>query len=142
MWGFTKQEQRATLFLLVTFGAGCLLLYYRKQAPPPAPDPQQAAILEAFAHAVRPDTGLTPGAMARMDSSVATPPREAPKRINLNTATLEELIKLPGVGPVMAQRIVQAREANGKFTRVEELAHVKGIGKKRLAELKKVVTVE
>lgn len=142
MWGFTKQQQRATLFLLVTFGAGCLLLYYRKQTPPPAPDPQQVAILEAFAHAVESDTGAAPIAVALMDSSGATPSREAPKRVNLNTATLDELIRLPGIGPVMAQRILQAREANGKFSRVEELARVKGIGKKRMAELKRVVTVE
>lgn len=142
MRGFTKQEQRAALFLLVTFGAGCLLLYYRKQTPPPAPDARQAAILEAFAHAVRPDTGVAHFAAAHLDSSEAAPHRKTVRRVNLNTATLEELVQLPGIGPVMAQRILQVRDASGRFSRVEDLTKVKGIGKKRMAELKKVVTVE
>jgi competence protein ComEA len=55
--------------------------------------------------------------------------------VNLNTATLEQLDTLDGVGPGIAQRILDYREQNGGFRRVEELAEVPGIGAKRLAAL-------
>lgn len=55
--------------------------------------------------------------------------------VNLNTATLEQLDTLDGVGPGIAQRILDYREQHGGFRRVEELAEVPGIGAKRLASL-------
>jgi competence protein ComEA len=61
--------------------------------------------------------------------------------INLNTATLEQLDTLDGVGPGLAQRILDYREQHGGFRRVEELAEVPGIGAKRLATLTPLVTV-
>ena len=61
--------------------------------------------------------------------------------INLNTATLEQLDTLDGVGPSIAQRILDYREQHGGFRRVEELAEVPGIGAKRLATLTPLVTV-
>lgn len=61
--------------------------------------------------------------------------------INLNTATLEQLDTLDGVGPGIAQRILDYREQHGGFRRVEELAEVPGIGDKRLATLTPLVTV-
>ena len=61
--------------------------------------------------------------------------------INLNTATLEQLDTLDGVGPGIAQRILDYREQRGGFRRVEELAEVPGIGDKRLATLTPLVTV-
>lgn len=62
--------------------------------------------------------------------------------LNLNTATVDELAKLPGIGEVIAQRIVDYREANGFFSSVEELDEVPGIGSKRIEGLKDYVTVE
>lgn len=56
--------------------------------------------------------------------------------ININTATIEELKSLPGIGETYALRIVEYREANGKFNSVEELVHVKGIGKRTLDKIK------
>jgi competence protein ComEA len=61
--------------------------------------------------------------------------------INLNTATLEQLDTLNGVGPATAQKILDFREEHGGFGSVDELAQVPGIGEKRLASLKEQVRV-
>jgi len=61
--------------------------------------------------------------------------------INLNAATLEELDTLPGIGPVLAQRIIDYREAHKGFTSVSELQEVSGIGPKKFADIKDKVTV-
>ncbi|WP_435830606.1 helix-hairpin-helix domain-containing protein [Polymorphospora rubra] len=62
-------------------------------------------------------------------------------RLNLNTATLAQLDALPGVGPVLAQRILDARERRGGFRSVGDLRQVDGIGESRYEELKDLVTV-
>jgi competence protein ComEA len=61
--------------------------------------------------------------------------------VNLNTATKDELIALPGIGPAKAQAILDYRKANGAFKSVEELKDVKGIGAKRFEKLKADLTV-
>jgi competence protein ComEA len=62
-------------------------------------------------------------------------------RINLNLATEAELDSLPGVGPVMAGRIIAWRESNQRFHSIEELQEVPGIGPKVFANLKALVRV-
>ena len=71
----------------------------------------------------------------------APSPGPSPARVallNLNTATLAELESLPGIGPVLARRIVEARP----FQSVDDLARVKGIGPRRLEEVRPLVRAE
>lgn len=63
-------------------------------------------------------------------------------RINLNTASAEQLEALPGIGPVTARRIVADRRRHGRFLRVEDLARVKGISAQSIPRLKAQATVE
>ncbi len=75
---------------------------------------------------------------------VPTPGSVKPKAggvLDLNTATVQELDALPGVGPVTAAAIVAWRQANGKFTSVDQLADVDGIGPARLDKLRALVRV-
>jgi competence protein ComEA len=60
--------------------------------------------------------------------------------VQLNSATVEQLDALPGIGPVTAQRIVEYRQAHGAFRSVEELDAVPGIGPARVEQLKELVT--
>jgi len=61
--------------------------------------------------------------------------------VNLNTATKDELVALPGIGPAKAQAILDYRAAHGPFKSIEELKDVKGIGAKRFEKLKGELTV-
>jgi competence protein ComEA len=103
-----------------------------------------------------PGTDLTPVNLARrvVDGEqilvgLTPPPGVAPAatasgpaaKVNLNTATVQELDALPGIGPVLAQRIVDHRERNGGFKAIGELRSVDGFGAARYDELKDLVTI-
>lgn len=64
-----------------------------------------------------------------------------PAVVNLNTATATQIATLPGIGEKAAQRIIEYREKNGGFKKIEELMNVKGIGEKSFLKLKPLITV-
>lgn len=91
--------------------------------------------------------GIAAPALTAFGSQDA-PTRQAPKPIpadvpavNLNSATAAELEKLPGVGPATAARIVEYRQKNGAFKKIEDLMNVRGIGEKTFLTLKPLITV-
>ena len=79
--------------------------------------------------------GLPPPAPATPGASSPTSP------VDLNTATLAQLENLPGVGPVLAQRIIDYRTEHGRFTSIDELQEVSGVGEKKFESLKPHVRV-
>ena len=65
----------------------------------------------------------------------------ATMKVDLNTATAEELDKLPGIGPATAEAIIRHRETHGRFRSVTDLLEVRGIGEAKLAQLRPLVKV-
>lgn len=75
-------------------------------------------------------------------SKLAQPTAEPGSAININTASSQELEKLPGVGNVIAERIVAHREQYGPFRRAEHLLMVRGISDKKFRQLRTLIAVE
>jgi len=68
--------------------------------------------------------------------------QSTPKRINLNTATAQELETLPGIGKALAERIIEHRNKYGPFRKPEHLIIMRGISDKRFQNLRDLITVE
>ena len=98
-------------------------------SPAPRPAPPSAA------------ASAPPAGSPRPQRSEAGSPSGSGQPVNLNTATAEQLDRLPGVGPVTAAAIVAFREAHGKFASVDQLGDVDGIGPARLDKLRALVRV-
>lgn len=92
---------------------------------------RQVALGLAFAIAFLASSGVALAASAPVPAG----------KVNINTATAEQLAALPGIGDALAARIVEQRQKSGAFKSVQELMTVKGIGEKNLAKLEPQLTV-
>jgi comEA protein len=90
--------------------------------------------LQGFAAAQDKDKPA-PGKSAAKPSATASAP------VNINTATAAQIQTLPGIGAKAAERIIEYRQKNGGFKKIEELMNVKGIGEKSFLKLKPLITV-
>ncbi len=108
MWFLTSQEKRLLSCVIIIFACGLFINYASKV------NPHLWSMVNL------------------LDSDVIRP------RHNVNTATYEELLEVPTIGPVLSQRIINYRRSHGGgFHRLEELLHIKGIKKSQLKVLKK-----
>ena len=125
---FTPQEIKALIFLLTALLIGSGITLYKRTHPQFAPE-----------LVVEKNNPSVDGGQRSADWS-----REQPiqKKININHATSAELELLPGLGPKLSQRIVEYREANGVFRKLEDLMQVPGIGPKTWEQIKEHITVD
>ena len=121
---FTKQERYVIVFLILGAICGLSYSYYKKFHPP---------IDIRFRH---------------LSDKKAIPTEELEallkneKSVNINYASVPELIKLKGIGPALADRIIKDREANGLFKDKDELNNIKGIGPKKFSAIKDYILIK
>ena len=124
----TSIERRAITILVGTFVLGLgVRLWQGTFASPPNFD--YSASDSTFA-----------ALSADVPASIAV--AETSKTVNLNTASKDQLMTLPGIGPATAERIMLEREDGGPFRSVDDLRRVRGIGAKRIEQLRPLVTVD
>jgi competence protein ComEA len=134
--GFTPDASTAAVNLAAPIKDGEYIII---PAIPPTPvaaipiatsTPQPATRLE--------NPPLTPDPLP----ATQVPPAATPAGlININTASLEDLDRLPGIGPVMAQRIIDYRTTNGPFAVIDDIMNVQGIGPATFEKIKSLITV-
>ena len=141
MWTFTHQEKKAILFLLITLLVGSGILVYKKYNPEFAPELLRVNSAKESSSRI---AGTKSFSSVSSSVTLEIPPQKSPQQLkfNLNTATPEELERLPKIGPVLAKRIVDYRYEKGGFDSIEEIMEVKGIGKKNFAVIKDYLILE
>ena len=120
----TKYEKLALIFLSALLLAGSVVLYARHSKPF-----KNITIVEG---ALNKELSLKE-VNERLEESL---------KVGINSSTKEELTNIPGVGEVLAMRIVEYRDAHGHFYRAEDLLEVEGIGAKKFEKIKEYIDLE
>ncbi len=128
MFGLTKNEQRVLLFLTTALLAGCLVNAVEKHVqslPPVSGEPMFKEIADTADGPVAVEAEKSAGSLSG--------------KVSLNSASAAELERIPGIGPVTAERILSYRQKRGPFRSVDELLSVEGIGPKKLQKIRPYV---
>jgi competence ComEA-like helix-hairpin-helix protein len=146
---YTRRQLVVLLILLTIAGIGLAIGHWRRVRPDvtdqleqldhtPAPPSSSTTPRSEDARSPRSRGGQSTDEPAVLRSA---PAGASPSPIDLNRATMVELTRLPGVGPTLARRIVDARDAQGPFARVADLERVRGMSARKVERLRALVTI-
>jgi competence ComEA-like helix-hairpin-helix protein len=158
---YTRQQVLLMLSLLAAAGVGLGVSHWRAAHPqlverleqveseiaasdevgPENRNVAQVTDTRAQAEQRRAEPDSRPPARPRAPKRQALPRDEPAPPLDLNRATLADLMRLPGVGPVLARRILETRETGGRFGAVDDLGAVRGLGRAKLERLRPFVGV-
>jgi len=147
MFGLTKQEKRVIIVLIVSFITGLCLKYSDKRdvkAGQAWKDKQNFEINTLLKEAsTKKDADKVSTKIHNKTEKLAVLTKKSfVEKININTATSQELQLLPHIGPVLARNIIEYRNRFGSFKTIEEIKKVKKIGKKTFNKIEKSITVK
>jgi competence ComEA-like helix-hairpin-helix protein len=131
----TKAERNVILFLVTTMLVGAALRLYQIVFPT-LPQIDYRASDSTFAVLSVP----AEDSVSVLSTNVTT--GEESGKLNINTATKQQLMDLPGIGKVTAERILKYREETGKFSTIEDLRAIKGMSKNKLERLSTMITTQ
>ena len=152
MLNFTRQERVVIYFLVITLGLGAILrvirnrnieseltptrFYQEEQRFKDVAEAINSESTQIFEESGLMDEEIYPDAHGKTEEVLISGP------ININSASVEELTKLPGIGPALAQRIKTYTDQQGPFENKADIVLVKGIGQKLYARIEGLVTTE
>ena len=147
-FGFTKTEIRVVLFLVLTFLIGIGIKAFKSGDATGRRFDYSASdsVFSARSKVVVPRDSIADDEVSDARENRQTVTKlsgfgQSLGSININTATKDEFMKLPGIGEAMAERIILYREENGPFSSVDGLTDVSGIGKRKLELIAPYCTV-
>jgi competence ComEA-like helix-hairpin-helix protein len=131
----TKTERNVILFLVTTMMIGAAIRVYQVTFP----------ALPQFQYRTSDSTFTVLSATSEDSMNVAPISKETGEesgKLNINMATKQQLMDLPGIGEVTAERILKYRKETGKFTSLQDLRAIKGISKNKLERLSPMITTQ
>jgi competence ComEA-like helix-hairpin-helix protein len=136
MLGFTENEKRVVWFLCIGFVCGLCVWIYREYIQPLPVD--QSGLVKSNSDATE-----YRGQKSTLPIPEGGKPGGIPQyKLNINNASEQAFIDLPGIGPVTAKRIVEYREKYGLFKNTEDLLQVRGIGPKTFNKFKTFICID
>ncbi len=140
MLNLTRREKNVIIFLVLLYIVGCMLFFGKEIfTDKKISSTERDSIIATFQKKVK-SVDSTYFCKEEKDTNQVL--NLVQKLVNINTSSEKELLRINGVGPVTAKKIIEYREKNGLFKSVEELKNIKGIGAKTLEKIKGEVTIE
>jgi len=142
MLGLTPEEKKVIVFFIIVLALGNAVLIYKKTHPAFAPELKYRDLYLPAARSAPNDSAPVFSLPADKGNNSFRQAKTITSRININRAGLNDLQKLPTIGPAMAKKIIEFRQTAGEFSKIEDLKKVKGIGEKKFNKLREHVYVD